>query len=110
MTGNAYQSLAARTIKEGMSKEKMEHHALHGIIGEIGELHSLYQKEFQGHKFDPNHAKKELGDLMWFIAEYCTAMGWELEDVMFDNIAKLKERYPDGFEAERSLHRKAGDI
>ena len=110
MTGNAYQILAARTIKEGMSYSDMEDHALHGMVGEIGELHSLYQKVHQKHKLDLKHAKKELGDLLWFIAEYCTAMGWDLDDVMDANILKLQERYPDGFEAERSLHRKAGDI
>lgn len=36
--------------------------------------------------------------------------GWSLDDIMRMNIDKLKERYPDGFKAEQSLHRKAGDI
>ena len=85
-------------------------HALHGMVGEIGELHSLYQKVYQGHEFDGEHAKKEVGDILWFIAEYCTAMGWQLEDVMEMNIEKLKARYPKGFEAERSLNRVEGDI
>ena len=48
--------------------------------------------------------------MLWFIAEYCTSMGWELEDVMQTNIDKLIARYPEGFEAERSLHRQEGDI
>ena len=47
---------------------------------------------------------------MWFIAEYCTACGWNLEDIMQMNIDKLMARYPDGFDAEHSLHRKEGDI
>lgn len=47
---------------------------------------------------------------MWFIAEYCTACGWTLEEIAQMNIEKLMARYPDGFEAERSLHRKEGDI
>ena len=53
---------------------------------------------------------KELGDLLWFIAEYCTANGWSMEDVAKMNIDKLKARYPTGFEAEKSLHRKEGDV
>lgn len=110
MTGNEYQALAARTIGKDMSLIQQEKHALHGMVGEIGELHSLYQKRYQGHAFDDNHAKKELGDLLWFIAEYCTARGWTLESVMSTNIDKLIERYPQGFSAERSLHRKPGDI
>lgn len=110
MLVNEYQRLAARTISKGMGKASMEMHALHGMVGEIGELHSLYQKAYQGHEWDEEHAKKELGDLCWFIAEYCTANGWELEDVMQRNIDKLKKRYPEGFEAERSLHRQEGDV
>lgn len=110
LTANEYQKLAARTISKGIGKASMEAHALHGIVGEVGELHSLYQKLYQGHNWDENHAKKELGDLLWFIAEYCTGNGWTLEEVMLLNIEKLMARYPDGFEAERSLHRKAGDV
>lgn len=110
MLANEYQKLASRTIDESMEKVQIEHHALHGMVGEIGELHSLYQKIYQGHGFDEEHAKKELGDLLWFVAEYCTANGWDLEDVMQLNIEKLKARYPDGFEKEKSLHRAEGDI
>ena len=110
MKANEYQKLASRTINNCLTEEGQEKHALHGMVGEIGELHSLYQKKYQGHEFDAVHAKKELGDLMWFIAEYCTAKGWNLEDVMQLNIDKLKARFPEGFDIEKSLHRKAGDI
>ena len=110
MTGNEYQKLAARTINKDMRYNEVEYHALHGMVGEIGEIHSLYQKYYQGHGFADGNAKKELGDLLWFIAEYCTARGWNLEDIMHMNIDKLKARYPEGFEAERSLHRREGDV
>lgn len=110
MTGNEYQALAARTININLAPAGQLLHSLHGMVGEIGELHSLHQKVFQGHKLDHDHEKKELGDLLWFVAEYCTARGWALEDVMQLNIDKLKARFPDGFESERSLHRKAGDV
>ena len=104
-----YQRLAARTINHDMNLLEQEHHALHGMVGEIGELHSIYQKTCQGHDFDYAHAKKELGDLLWFIAEYCTAMSWDLDEVMQLNINKLRERYPDGFSSYNSLHRKEDD-
>lgn len=110
MTGNEYQKLAARTINKTMNFTQLAAHALHGMVGEVGELHSLYQKVYQGHAFDMDHAKKELGDLVWFVAEYCTAMGWDLDDVMCLNIDKLKARFPEGFDPDRSLHRKAGDV
>lgn len=111
MTANEYQNLAARTIDfVGMDSCDQEMHALHGMVGEIGELHSIYQKVYQGHKDTEEHRKKELGDLMWFIAEYCTSQGWMLEDIMEMNIEKLKARYPAGFDSEKSIHRKDGDI
>ena len=110
MLGNEYQRLAGRTINMNLSEEGKVNHALHGMVGEIGELHSLYQKVYQGHEFDAVHAKKEVGDLLWFVAEYCTAQGWELEEIMQMNIDKLKARFPEGFDSEKSLHRKAGDI
>jgi NTP pyrophosphatase (non-canonical NTP hydrolase) len=110
MTGNEYQKLAERTMNKELSWKEQGKHALHGMVGEIGELHSIYQKKYQGHQFDEEHAKKELGDLLWFIAEYCTSHGWSLEDVMQMNIDKLKARFPHGFDAEHSLHRKEDDI
>lgn len=110
MTGNEYQKLASRTINPELKKVENEFHALHGMVGEIGEIHSIYQKEYQGHSMDIEHLKKEVGDLLWFIAEYCTANEWNLEDIMQMNIDKLKERFPEGFEVEKSLRRKEGDI
>lgn len=110
MDMNEYQWLAARTINKNLYPEQQAYHALHGMVGEIGELHSLYQKSYQGHGMDKAHLKKELGDLLWFIAEYATSMGWPLEEVARGNIDKLIARYPEGFEEDKSLHRKAGDI
>ena len=110
MNFNEYQRLAYRTVADKDNVVEMEFHALHGMVGEIGELHSLYQKVYQGHKFDETHAKKELGDLLWFVAEYCSAKGWDMGEVAQLNIEKLKARFPEGFSAERSINRKEGDI
>ena len=106
-----YQMLASRTMNHNLTKQQQEYHALHGMVGEIGELHSIYQKFYQGHIEDGDeHRRKELGDLLWFIAEYCTACGWNLSEIMQMNIDKLIARYPEGFEQDKSLHRQEGDI
>lgn len=110
MTLNEYQKLAARTINPELSSILMENHAIHGMAGEVGEIHSIYQKYYQGHDLDDSHLKKELGDLLWFAAEYCTAKGWDMTDVAQLNIDKLRARFPEGFEVDKSLHRAAGDI
>ena len=109
-TVDQYQTEAARTINQDLPWKQQGRHALHGMVGEIGELHSIYQKKYQGHPFDEVHAQKELGDLLWFIAEYCTAHDWRMSDIMQMNIEKLIARYPDGFNEDKSLNRKDGDI
>lgn len=110
MNVNEYQILARRTLPNVVSSLELEHHALHGMVSEIGEIHSIYQKTYQGHPMDHGHIMKELGDLMWFIAEFCTAKGWKLNDICEMNIEKLKQRYPEGFKKDRSLCRDENDI
>ena len=110
MNMNEYQRLAARTMNIGLSNEGTVLHALHGMCAEVGEIHSVYQKRYQGHMPSEEQLKKETGDIIWFIAEFCTAMGWNLADVAQMNIDKLKARYPEGFDADKSLHRAEGDI
>jgi len=110
LTLREYQKLAARTIRDDITKEDTINHALSGMVSELGELFALYQKKYQGHMFDEEHAAIELGDLLWFVAEYCSAMHWNLGDVALININKLRARYPEGFDAEHSLHRAKGDV
>lgn len=110
MEANEYQNLAARTINTSLTKDELEKHALFGMVGEIGEIHSIYQKIYQGHKLNPEHLKKELGDLLWFIAEFCTVCEWTMEEIIQMNIDKLKSRYPKGFDSDKSLHRDKEDI
>lgn len=108
---NDYQQLAMRTCGIPYDdKKNMLMHSVLGLTSEAGELAGIFQKEYQGHEVDSEHIKKELGDCLWMIAECCTAMGFTMEDVMRTNIEKLMARYPEGFDPEKSLHRKEGDI
>ena len=111
MTGNEYQHLAMRTCSIPYEKKvDMLVHATTGLASEAGEFAGLLQKIYQGHGYDKEHAKKELGDCLWMIAEACRALDMTMEDVMTANIDKLRARYPDGFDPEKSMHRKAGDV
>lgn len=109
-TLNDFQSAAARTINPALAKHEVEKHALFCLASETGELIGVYQKQYQGHRFDEHHAKLEAGDVLWALAEYCTSMGWSLEEVAQANVDKLSARYPAGFDPGHSLHRKEGDI
>jgi NTP pyrophosphatase (non-canonical NTP hydrolase) len=110
MTFSEYQKLAARTINSQLKPHEIADHAVCGMVSEIGEFCGIFQKGYQGHEVRPEHLKKELGDLLWFVAEFCTVMDWDFGDIPFMNISKLTARYPDGFDARKSLHRAAGDI
>ena len=125
MTGNEYQKLAMRT-NDGMSAKRLADTmvqteekcdlagllmGLLGLAGESGELTDLFKKWiFHGKELDEDHAKKELGDCCWYIADIAYSMGWELDEIIQMNVDKLKARYPDGFSTDLSNHRKEGDV
>lgn len=105
MTLNDYQNLAARTINKKLSLQEILRHALLEMPSEVGEICGIYQKQMQGHPVNKDDLIEEIGDLLWGIAEICTANGFFLDEVAQANIEKLRSRYPDGFDPERSLHR-----
>lgn len=100
-----YQKLARRTQNIELTLAEKENHALFGMASEVGEIHSIYQKVYQGHTMDYHRVIDEMGDLMWFMAELADAIGVSLDDVADHNIAKLRKRYPQGFDVEHSVHR-----
>lgn len=84
---------------------------LMGLSGEAGEALDVLKKIlFQGHPVDNEHIAFELGDICWYLALAADAIGYDLETIMKMNIEKLQARYPDGFEVDKSVHRKEGDI
>lgn len=124
MTGKEYQELAMRT-NDGKCEERLQSKidsnmtvdisevicACLGLSGEVGELVDMVKK-FVFHKtpMDDNHFRKEIGDIMWYIALLCHACGYNLDDILEMNIDKLKKRYPDGFDTYRANHREEGDV
>lgn len=105
MTLNEYQKAADRTSGKLSPFAKIRN-GCYGMCGEAGECIDILKKvEFQGHAFDPNKLLDELGDVLWYVAQTATGLGVHLEDVAQHNADKLKSRYPDGFDSERSVHR-----
>ena len=105
LTLNEYQAMARRTQNKELTREQRRLHALHGLAAEVGEIHAIYQKWYQGHPVFTGDVVNELGDLLWFAAELCDTLGITLDDVAVRNIEKLKKRYPEGFSEERSKNR-----
>jgi NTP pyrophosphatase (non-canonical NTP hydrolase) len=113
-----YQSLCETTANRDYGSKKirlrgnpqdlrLDNFAL-GLAGESGEVLEMVKKYlYHGHELDMNKLIKELGDVFWYLATIASTFNIPLSEIAGKNIAKLKERYPDGFSAEKSINRKA---
>ena len=139
MTGNEYQKLAMRTndykaterllgnmmicdmeylLQKNLIAEDERHLDIGGIFNsclglssEVGEFNDMIKKWiFHEKPLDIDHAKKEAGDICWYLAMLCESFGWSLDEIMQMNVDKLKSRYPEGFDVERANHREEGDV
>ncbi len=106
MTINEYQQLAMTTLNPALNKKDVLINGVMGLCGESGEVIDLVKKHLaQGHDLDREKMIKELGDVAWYLAETAYALDVPLEEVFRRNIEKLKARYPEGFDPQRSIHR-----
>lgn len=113
MNFNEYQVEAMRTASGSCneSNESLMLNGAMGLNGEAGEVIDILKKYmFQGHELDKEHIAKELGDCLWYIAVCAKGIGYNLDDIAEMNKAKLRARYPDGFEVSKSTERLEGDI
>ena len=111
MTINEYQQMALRTESPTTNETDRILQGAMGLCGESGEYIDILKKHmFQGHELDKKHMAKELGDIAWYLAVSADAIDYDLETIFQMNIDKLKARYPEGFETNKSTHRKADDI
>ena len=86
-----------------------------GLASEGGEFSEIVKKMlFQGKPFNEEnrfHMKRELGDIIWYWANACRALGYDPNEVIAENVTKLESRYPGGsFDAWYSENRQQGDL
>ena len=86
-----------------------------GLGSEGGEFQEIVKKIFfQGKPLNEEnifHMKRELGDIAWYWANACNALGLDPNEVLAENVGKLEARYPGGkFDAHYSENRKEGDL
>ena len=106
MNFNEYQQLAMRTSGNKGGPQSLLLNAALGLAGETGEFIDHVKKHlFHGHSLDNSFLIKELGDVMWYIAQAATGLGISLEEIAETNIDKLKKRYPSGFTTQASIER-----
>jgi len=86
-----------------------------GMSAEAGEFTEVVKKIiFQGKPVNEEnmfHLKRELGDIMWYVAQACMGLNVSLDEVIEMNVDKLKARYPGGeFDVHQSENRRQGDV
>lgn len=101
MDFSQYQRLAMRTKGNYRDDQDQLHAALTGLVGELGEVAEIIKKHlWHGRDLDVDELRAEIGDTMWYQALMCDALGLDMQAVAEGNIAKLRERWPDGFKVE----------
>ena len=99
---------------EGLPVERLLTAAV-GMSAESGEFIEVVKKMiFQGKPVNEEnlfHLKRELGDVMWYVAQACMALDTSFDEIVEMNVEKLKKRYPGGeFDVHKSENRVEGDL
>ena len=100
--------------KQGFPTERLLTAAV-GMSAEAGEFTEIVKKIiFQGKPVNEEnlfHLKRELGDIMWYVAQACMGLDTTIDEIIEMNVDKLKSRYPGGeFDVHYSENRKKGDL
>lgn len=94
-----------RTMNFDLNIEEQRLNAALGL-GESGELQNIVKKEvYHGHPVDVLAILDEAGDILFYLDWILETYGWTLENAMIGNVNKLRKRYPQGFDPERSINR-----
>jgi NTP pyrophosphatase (non-canonical NTP hydrolase) len=101
-----YQQHAAETANDTLASSIRLAVAGLGLAGEAGEVADHIKKYIgHDHALDRDRVSKELGDVLWYVAEICTVLDFDMSEVAGQNLKKLGKRYPNGFDPERSRNR-----
>jgi NTP pyrophosphatase (non-canonical NTP hydrolase) len=99
-------SEASRTDAPLKNTDEHNIHMVLGMVTEVGELADIFKKAMAYKKdIDWVNVKEEVGDILWYIANFCNGNNFNPEDIFSINIAKLKARYPEKFTEQHANNR-----
>ena len=103
---NEYQEKSKRTLPDLGSCLNNNIHMSLGLVTESAEIADIFKKQL-AYNNDPDlvNIKEEIVDIMFYIVNLCNINGWDIRDILQNNIAKLKQRYPEKFNIENALNR-----
>jgi len=103
---NEYVKNSQRTLAKLDNKQLDNLHVTLGMLTEVGELADQFKKNMAYNKeIDWVNVQEEIGDLMFYVAGFCTINNFDLEKILSKNIEKLKTRYPEKFTEENAINR-----
>ncbi len=92
-----YQELCKKTAKEFENKTEEIMTLGLGIAGEAGDVAGCIKKTFAHNGNQKQGIRENLGDTLWYIAMISDFFDWNLEEILQENIDKLKARHGEGF-------------
>jgi NTP pyrophosphatase (non-canonical NTP hydrolase) len=92
-----YQELCKKTAKKFDSQEKEILTWGLGIAGEAGDVASCIKKTFAHDNDQKAGIRENIGDVLWYAATICNFFNWDFQEVLKENVNKLKKRFPQGF-------------
>lgn len=100
MTFEEYQ-IASRKTATYAGKDMGFYYPVLGLMGEAGEVAEKFKKLWRDHGNILDEAAKveigkELGDVLWYIAQISSEIGVSLEEVARLNIEKIQSRFARG--------------
>lgn len=95
-----YQLLCKATAKKFDTPEKEILTWGLGIAGEAGDVASCIKKTFAHDNDQRAGIRENIGDSLWYAAMICNFFGWDMQEILNENIEKLKKRFPKGFTIE----------
>lgn len=82
-----------------------------GLAGEAGEVCDLLKKViFHNKDLDRDKLVKELGDVRWYLEYLMITTDITMKEVEETNVAKLRARYPTGFNIQDANNRRDEDV
>ena len=67
-----------------------------GLASEAGEVADVLKKEIRDGDDRKDSMRKELGDVLWYLARVADELGTDLGEIAADNVAKLHDRQERG--------------
>jgi NTP pyrophosphatase (non-canonical NTP hydrolase) len=102
ITLSEYQEMCRVTAKKFETPEKEIMTWGLGIAGEAGDVSSCILKTYAHNNDQRQGIRENIGDTLWYCAMICNFYGWDMQEILDDNIEKLRKRFPKGFTIEHA--------